>query len=288
MKRRFKNVLVVCRRNNPNSVATLMSLIQYLKKERCKVFTDRDTLKFLPQELGIPTVPLGKIRSCCELIAVVGGDGSFLSAARLAAVKHIPVIGVSRGGLGFLTDIAPDSMQKVGEILTGSFYQEKRPLLKVKLTNEAAQILAVNDVVMLSNTIGHIIEFSLYLNGNFLCKYRADGLTVATPTGSTAHALSGGGPIIHPDAKNILLVPMLSHNLSSRPLVIDSGASVEIKFEESNHTQLVVIFDGQNRTILSKGNKIKITKARENLILLHPKDYNYLDILRTKLHWERE
>lgn len=289
MKFHFKKIAVVCRRNNQSSISTLLSLVDYLKKKKVKVFLEEATAAFITKK-KMDTVAANQLSKTCDLVAAVGGDGSFLSAARLAAQQNLPVIGINRGELGFLTDIMPQATYKVNDILRGFFHEERRLLLKVRIIDTGKQVLnnlAINDVVFLSHATGHIIEFSVRLNGKFLCKYRADGLIVATPTGSTAHALSGGGPILYPTLANIVLVPMLSHNLSSRPIVIDGNNQIEIIFTKSNETELLVICDGHTRTKLQAG-CIQISKAKKKLRLLHPKEYNYFDILRTKLHWEKE
>ncbi len=285
---KFKKIAVICRRNNRNSMDTLDYLMEYLKKQKIQVFIERETASFLAKNT-VATVDANQLNKVCDLIAVVGGDGSFLSAARLAAKQNLPIVGINRGSLGFLTDITPRCIDKVGEIIRGIFYEEKRLVLKTTIANnnkKTTQNLAINDVVFLSHSTGHLIEFFVHLNGQFLCKYRANGLIVATPTGSTAHALSGGGPILYPTLENIVLVPMLSHNLSSRPIVIDGKSTIEITFIKSNATELLTICDGQLKSTLQEG-KIRI-RAEKRLRLLHPKEYNYFDILRTKLHWEKE
>ena len=289
MKVHFKKIAVVCRRNNQSSISTLLSLVNYLKKKRVKVFLEEATAAFITKK-KMNTVAVSQLGKTCDLVAAIGGDGSFLSAARMAAKQSLPVIGINRGQLGFLTDIMPQDTHKISDILRGIFHEERRLLLRVRIIDNGKQVLndlAVNDVVFLSRTTGHLIEFSVRLDDKFLCKYRADGLIVATPTGSTAHALSGGGPILYPTLENIVLVPMFSHNLSSRPIVVDGNSNIEIIFTKPNKAELLVICDGHTKTQLRSGS-VQISKAKEKLRLLHPTDYDYFDILRTKLNWERE
>lgn len=288
MPLKFKNIAIIGRQNTIGVAKTLAALIKYLQAKEINVFLEQDTATILSHH-KVPAVPREKLKKHCDLIIVVGGDGSLLSAARIAACQHLPVIGINRGDLGFLTDIPPNNIAKIDKILEGKFHEESRFLLTAKIENQnrsTAHNLALNDVVLLSYATGHIIEFAVYVDEQFLCNYRADGLIVATPTGSTAHALSSGGPILHPSLENIVIVPMLSHNLSSRPIVLKSDCHIKIVFNESNVTDLLILCDGQTQTML-QGRIIKISKAKEKLRLLHPIDYNYFETLRTKLNWEK-
>lgn len=289
MALRFKNIVIIARQSTPGTAKTLSLLIKHLQTKAINVFLEHDTATILPS-CKTPTIQRDKLKDYCDLIVVVGGDGSLLSAARIAANQKLPIVGINRGNLGFLTDITPKNINKIDEILAGDFHEERRFLLQAKMENQnklVAKNLALNDIVLLSYTTGHIIELAVYVNQKFLCNYHADGLIITTPTGSTAHALSSGGPILYPTLENIVLVPVLSHNLSSRPIVISSKSKIKIVFNESNPTDLLVLCDGQTQTML-QGGTIKISKAKEKLRLLHPANYNYFEILRTKLNWEKE
>ncbi len=288
MKFKFKTIAVVGRQNTPASIKAVVAVIKYLQKIGVRVLVECDTATILPANIA-PTIECEQLGKVCDLVAVIGGDGSFLSGARLAARYNLPVIGINSGELGFLADISPKDLTKVDEILQGKLYQERRFLLQAKTKDvgkKSVQNLAINDVVLLSYTTGQLIELAVYVDEHFLCNYRADGLIVATPTGSTAHALSSGGPILYPSIDNIVLVPILSHNLSSRPIVISGDSKIKIVFEKYNRSDLLVICDGQTQVML-QGGIVEVTKAKEKLRLLHPKEYNYFDILRNKLHWER-
>lgn len=289
MALRFKNIAIIGQQNTPNVEKTLSALIKHLQIKNVNVYLEHDTASILRSCKSL-TIDRDKLKNTCDLIVVVGGDGSLLSAARTAARQNLPIIGINRGSLGFLTDITPKNIADIDAILEGKFHEERRFLLTAKMENQkklVAKNLALNDVVLLSYTTGHLIEFAVYVNQKFLCNYRADGLIIATPTGSTAHALSSGGPILYPTLENIVLVPVLSHNLSSRPIVIDSRSKITVIFNKSNATDLLVLCDGQTQTML-QGGTIKISKAKEKLRLLHPIDYNYFETLRTKLNWEKE
>ncbi|MDR1057084.1 MAG: NAD(+) kinase [Coxiellaceae bacterium] len=289
MAPKFKNIVIIGHQNTPNITKTLLSLIKHLQTKKVNVFLESDTANIIPN-CNIAIIPREKLKNSCDLIVVVGGDGSLLSASRIAARQNLPIVGINRGDLGFLTDVPPNNLAKIDEILEGKFYQENRFLLTTEMENQKnlpIRNLALNDVVLLSAITGHMIELNVWVDQKFLCGYRADGLIVATPTGSTAHALSSDGPILYPTLDNIVLVPVLSHNLSSRPIVISSKSKIKIIFDETNTTDLLVLCDGQIQT-MTQGDTIIIRKAKEKLRLLHPIDYSYFETLRTKLHWEKE
>lgn len=285
----FKSVAIIGRQNSSSSVKTLSTLIEHLKTKKVAVYLEQDTASMLSNS-AVPTISRENLKNHCDLIVVVGGDGSLLSAARIAATQQLPIVGINRGDLGFLTDVAPYNISKIDDILSGNYLQEDRLLLTASIIDQEKIIVsnvALNDVVLLSYTPGHIIEFAVHVDEQFLCNYRADGVIVATPTGSTAHALSSGGPILHPTLENIVLVPMQSHNLSSRPIVLKSESEIAITFNQKNIMDLLVVCDGQIQTTVH-GGAVKIKKTTEKLQLLHPIDYNYFETLRTKLNWEKD
>lgn len=224
-----------------------------------------------------------------NLVIVVGGDGSMLYAARLMASYNIPLLGVNRGYLGFLTDIQPQQVtEKVSEVLNGEYTQERRFLLEADIdgeNNKERYSDALNDIVLYPGEISRMIEFEVYINDSFVYSLRGDGLIISTPTGSTAYALSAGGPIMSPSINAISLVPMFPHTLSSRPISIDADSKVDIVFSQANENEARLSCDGQVRFPVAPGEKICIRKRKEDLWLLHPKDYDYFRLLRTKLGW---
>jgi NAD+ kinase len=284
----FKSVALIGRHKTSEIIETLVAITNFLQSCHIKVVLEEETAKILPTtELPIYHKDILHLHS--DLIIVIGGDGSLLNAANIAAESAIPILGINRGYLGFLTDIPPNNINKIGAILSGKYIEEQRQLLHttIKLNDQViTECLALNDVVLLSSIAGHLVEFSVFINDEFVCDYRADGLITATPTGSTAHALSAFGPILHPSLEALVLVPMLSHNLSSRPLVIRNDSKIKIITLTSNTNQLRVSCDGHDRINLAPGSCIEITKAKKYLRLLHPLDYNYFETLRAKLHWE--
>jgi len=223
------------------------------------------------------------------VIMVVGGDGSLLGAARLGADQNLPVLGINRGTLGFLTDIPPDDLPLIQEVLKGNYQAEERFLLQAQVAHDSqheAPMIAVNDFVLLPGDKAQMITFDLYINGYFAYNLRADGLIVATPTGSTAYALSGGGPILHPNLDAIVLVPLCPHTLSSRPIVVTSDSDIRIHISDSNYTIPQISHDGHRRIPVPIGANISVTRHAKSFRLIHPLNYNYFHTLSTKLHWK--
>jgi NAD+ kinase len=225
-----------------------------------------------------------------DLIIVVGGDGSLLSAARMAIDVNTPVIGINRGRLGFLTDILPQDIEtQLSAVLDGHYAEEKRFLLQTRIFDQENTYFegnALNDVVLGRGSETHLIEFDVYVNDQLVSHFRSDGMILSTPTGSTAYSLSAGGPIMHPQLNAIVLGPMFSHSLSSRPLVIDGEAKIELHISQFNETDLRISCDGHESRMVKPGQKVAIKKNSHELRLLHPLDYHYYDTLRSKLGWE--
>lgn len=290
MKQKFQRVILYARqyRINQGVGESLQRLVEFLTQQDIAVFIDIDMADHYPLDLPVLTRDLmGKQQ---DLIIVVGGDGSMLSAARMAVKMNVPIIGINRGRLGFLTDILPDELEKqLTAVLNGEYNEEHRFLLQAKIhddQNTYFQGDALNDVVLSRGNQTHLIDFDIYINQQYVCHYRADGLILATPTGSTAYALSAGGPIMHPQLNAIVLVPMFSHSLSSRPLVIDSQAKIDLLISDKNEENLCVSCDSHESRRVKPGQQVSITKNAQQLRLLHPLDYHYYDTLRIKLGWE--
>ncbi len=233
----------------------------------------------------LPTFSDQQIPAIIDLMIVIGGDGSLINAAHCALPRNLPVLGINRGRLGFLTDIHPTELSKIGDVLAGNYFAEKRFLLNATHENTPLGI-ALNDVVLLPGDSTQLIEFDIHINDQFMCQQRADGLIIATPTGSTAYALSGGGPILHPHLNAIVLVPMFPHTLSSRPIVVEGDAKIELFIRNQNETSPCISCDGQHRIKVEPGSRISITKHENTLQLIHPKNYGYFETLREKLGWQ--
>jgi NAD+ kinase len=225
-----------------------------------------------------------------DLVVAVGGDGTLLHAARMAALADVPVLGVNRGRLGFLADVGPEKMiESVEDALAGRCHAERRMLLSAHLTAEGRSIdaLGLNDVVVTKRETGRTVDVRTWVNGAYVNTHGGDGFIVATPTGSTAYALSCGGPIVHPSLDAIVLVPVSPHTLSDRPIVVPAGSVVEIELSDRFDTQAQVACDGHVLCDLEPGTRLRIERAKVTATLLHPPGHDYYRILRSKLHWGR-
>ncbi|THB70790.1 MAG: NAD(+) kinase [Gammaproteobacteria bacterium] len=231
---------------------------------------------------------LQEIGEQSDLIIVVGGDGTLLGVARALLGLEKPIIGVNRGRLGFLVDVSPEDMFEIDEILSGNYMPDTRMLLDVKVMKGDEVISsshALNDAVLYKWNTPRMIEFDIHIDGKLLNSHRSDGLIISTPTGSTAYALSSGGPIIHPEMESFLLVPICPHTLSNRPFMIGSESTIEITLKDDCVSHSRISCDGQQDLILDEGVKIVITKAEKKLHLLHPCHHDFFEILRAKLRW---
>lgn len=226
----------------------------------------------------------------CDLLIAVGGDGTLLHAARAIVFDEIPIVGINQGRLGFLTDICPGSMlQDLQNILSGDYTEEARFLLKAQIWRAGVALpdpgIALNEVVLYSGDIARMVEFDIWVNAEFVCRQRSDGLITATPTGSTAYALSGGGPILHPGLQAITLVPMHAHTLSIRPIVLDASAEIRLHVPpQADHCPRLSC-DGHVHFYTQPNDWIQITRLEVPLRLIHPKDHAYFRVLRSKLGW---
>lgn len=270
----------------PDTLLALRDCLHSLNKE---VVLEENAAHMIDGD-RLSVVPADQLKEKADLLIVVGGDGSLLNAAHIAVPQELPVLGINRGRLGFLTDIPPNELMKISAILEGHYQEEQRFLLDMTAEHNdktLAQGIALNDVVLLPGDVAKMIEFDIYVDNDFVCHQRADGLIVTTPTGSTAYALSGGGPILHPRLDAVALVPMFPHTLSSRPIVVEAKSQIKINISRANDVSPYVSNDGQQRTPVPPEGNICIHKYPHSLRLIHPEDYNYFDTLRRKLDWER-
>lgn len=287
----FKRVIVYARHHRANTevIETLNKLTYFLSTLPIETYLDEQTAQAfsLTNPPVLPQVAQGKKG---DMIVVIGGDGSLLSAARKAVDLGIPVIGVNRGRLGFLTDISPQEMEKeLLAVLQGHYVEEQRFLLRASIESLSGthfSAYALNDVVISRGTNTHLMAFDVLVNQELVSHYRADGIIFSTPTGSTAYALSAGGPIVHPALNAVIIAPMFSHRLSSRPLVIDALSKICLKPASGNESELQLSADSHEQASIDDGQWVCIEKHRTQLKLLHPMGYDYFDTLRYKLGWE--
>ena len=275
---------------DPRIAESVATLLPHLASRGVKVLVGEHA-QLGAQISGVTRVPENQIGERAELVIAVGGDGTLLYAARLVARNAVPLIGVNRGRLGFLTDVMPqDMLPAVDAALEGRLEQDQRPLLSARLqrsSGEVAQAFALNDVVMQKHDTGRTLDFETRINQNFVNTHDGDGIIVASPTGSTAYALSCGGPIIEPHLMALVIVPICAHTLSDRPIVLAANSVVEVTLLERPDTQANVTCDGALLGEISPGDRLEVTTASERVTLLHPNGHDYYKLLRSKLHWGR-
>lgn len=283
----FKRIALMGRHHPDRIGETLKALHGFLTAHDYPVIYDQDTAHQLP--FPVQSVDVGELSAHCDLLIVVGGDGSLLHAAKIATAQSLPVLGVNRGRLGFLTDIYPHELRQIEAVLSGNYDEEQRFLLQCELQRDNSVITvidALNEIILSPENIAQMIEFEVMVGDQFVCDLRADGLIVATPTGSTAYALSAGGPILEPSLNAIVLVPMFPHTLSNRPLVIDADASLTIRIMSDSKAIPFISSDGQERIPVMASDSLVIRKKAKRLRLIHPKTYEYFKTLRSKLGWQ--
>ena len=285
----FANVALVGNDRDARVVESMQILAVHLSARNRKIFAESDSTV----DFGTTRVerrPAATLAADVQLMVAIGGDGTMLHAARLAASHAVPVLGVNRGRLGFLADIGPQDLRdRLDEILAGRFVQDRRAMLAATLSSATSQLTgqALNDVVLQKWQTGRTLDFETWIDERYVNTHRADGLVVATATGSTAYALSCGGPILYPELDALVLAPICPHTLSDRPIVIRSSSRVEIRLLERPETQAHVICDGVSLGELALGEKLVIEPAANSVTLLHPQDHDYFRILRSKLRWGR-
>ncbi|MET3999610.1 MULTISPECIES: NAD(+) kinase [unclassified Marinobacterium] len=284
----FRNIGLIGRLGSKSVIDTLKQLIRFLDDRGLNVILDQSIAEVMPGH-GQQVCKQKMMGEICDLAIVVGGDGSLLGAARSLAQSKIPVLGINRGNLGFLTDIPPQDFEdKLIQVLSGRYTVDSRFLLDVEIKRNGepiAEMTALNDCVIHPGKATRMIQFELYIEGQFVYTQRSDGLIVSTPTGSTAYALSAGGPIMHPKIDALVLVPMFPHTLSSRPIVVDGNSELKMVISEDNKTYPAISCDGQLNLSLAPGDSITIRKKSQKLKLLHPQDYDFYRTCREKLGW---
>ncbi len=226
-----------------------------------------------------------------QLVIAIGGDGTLLYAARLVAGRPTPLLGVNRGRLGFLTDVMPEDMiSSVDAALEGECQRDERPLLIAELGFHGGQTLsglALNDIVLQTNRSGHLVDFETWINGRFVNSHGGDGLVVASATGSTAYALSCGGPIVEPSLEVVVVAPICPHTLSDRPILVAATSVIEIRLIDRPDSTAEVACDGRALGRLNPGDTLTVRAAGSRITLLHPVGYDYFRLLRSKLNWGR-
>ncbi len=275
---------------NDNSVADAISIVKgFLERKQLSVLLGNTTSSEIPgdriDEQGLA------VGDQIDLAIVVGGDGTLLHVARLLADQGVPAIGINLGRLGFLTDISFSDLETgIGAILNGQYAIEKRTMLQCTTYKDEQVVFsghALNEIVLSKGNTGRVIEFEIRVNGNYVSQIRSDGLILATPTGSTAYALSAGGPIIYPDLSVICMSPICPHTLSNRPIILDENNTIEITAVETCESQANLALDGVLSYQVTGDETITISKAKKKLKLIRIKGFNHFETLYSKLGWQR-
>jgi len=286
---KIKTIGIIAKDKGEAVSLTVKQLVDFLGTKSCEIVYDKSAEGLIENTTAVDRVTLAELS---DLAIVVGGDGTFLSAVRSLADLEIPILGINLGRLGFLVDISPDEMiEHLEQIMQGEYVDECRFLLHTEVVRDGKVISkadAFNDVVVHIRDVARMIEFDTYINDQFVNYQRADGLVISTPTGSTAYALSSGGPLLHATLQAMVLVPICPHTLTNRPIVINANSKVEIVIGDSTQTTSQVTFDGQTAVDVKPGDRIIIRKKQSTIHLIHPAAYDYFEILRAKLHWSEQ
>jgi NAD+ kinase len=268
----------------------MQMLATHLHDRGRRVFVSADV------DVDFGSVPIerqaeAQLGSAVALMVAVGGDGTMLHAARLAAPCSVPVLGVNRGRLGFLADITPtDVRDRLDDILGGNYVKDRRAMLQARLISPRISErsgFALNDVVLQKWQTGRMLDFETWIDDRYVNSHGGDGLVIATATGSTAYALSCGGPILYPELDALVLAPICPHTLSDRPIVVRSSSKIEVRLVERPDTYAQITCDGVALGELEVGDRLVVTPAPSSVTLLHPPDHDYYRILRSKLRWGR-
>lgn len=288
MEKQFKKVALIGKYMNQTALQLMQSdlhvLARHLLAQGYEILVEEQTAQHAKLE-GYQTLPLELIGRAADVAIVMGGDGTMLSVARNLIEDDVPLVGINRGRFGFLTDLrAEDMLTEMDKILDGEFIKAPRMLLTTEVLRHGKILhsgYALNDVVVKSGL--RLIELEVEIDHQFVYKQRSDGLILSTPTGTTAYALSAGGPILHPNLEAISLVPICPHTLSNRPIAVNSSSKIEVTLVQFSEAHLSI--DGQVQIDLEIGDKISVRRAEKNIFLLHPANYSYFDMLRNKLNW---
>jgi NAD+ kinase len=283
-----RSCALVGRFADPQVAEPLGVLVPHLVARKIKVLVGAETP--LPAAMtGLARVPLTELVQQADLVIAIGGDGTLLYAAGLVARHGVPLLGINRGRLGFLTDVMPEELvAEVDAALQGKLVADERPLLAAQLTNASgviAEALALNDVVLQRLATGRMVDAESHIDGSYVNTHAGDGIVVASATGSTAYALSCGGPIVEPHLPVFVLATICPHTLSNRPIIVSARSTIEIRLLDRHDRHAQLVCDGAVLAQIAPGDRLSVKQARESVTLLHPVDHDYYRVLRSKLHW---
>jgi NAD+ kinase len=286
MKSQFRHVALIGKYHAQGSRSALQDIAQFLGAQGCEIALEQDTAS----NTGLsqfPALDADGIGKHCDLALVVGGDGTMLGIGRLLAKFGVPLVGINQGRLGFITDIPfEDYASKLAPMLKGEYDEDRRWMMQAQVMREGRCVfsaVAMNDVVVNRGPSSGMVELRVEVDGRFVANQRADGLIIASPTGSTAYALSAGGPLLHPSIGGWVLVPIAPHTLSNRPIVLSDAGEIAIEIVAGRDAS--ANFDMQSLASLLHGDRITVRRSEHQMRFLHPRGWSYFDTLRKKLHW---
>jgi len=285
----FQTIGLLAKPSDDRLLDTLERLVACLARLGREVLLDQATLPDHASLRGYPRATRDELGQRSDLVIAVGGDGTLIHAAHSLAAYGKPVLGINLGRLGFLVDISPDEMtSRLEHIFNGEYILDKRFLLRGEVVRDGGVIHSsdvFNDFVYKVRDTVRMIEFETHVDGKYLLTQRSDGMVISTPSGSTAYALSAGGPILTPGLEAVVLAPICPHTLSNRPIVVPSTSVIEIRATRHSRANCLVSFDGQCQIDLEPNDTLRVTRSPRDAQLIHPADYDYFHILRAKLHW---
>jgi NAD+ kinase len=285
----FPAIAFVGRHTDPRVAESMLTLAAHLAQRSRHVIVESNV--DLPFACAVERKPESEFAHSADLIIAVGGDGTMLRAARLASGTSRPLLGVNRGRLGFLADVSPvDMCARLDDVLNGNYERGRRSLLEARMVRadgSTAEALALNDVVLQKGDTGRMIDFETWVDQKYVNTHGGDGIIAATATGSTAYALSCGGPIIHPDLDALVLTPICPHTLSDRPIVVPGSCTVELRLVKRPEASAQITYDGFRLGSMDIDDRLIVRPSPLKLHLIHPPGHDYYKILRSKLHWGR-
>lgn len=288
MSREFKTVALWGRLGERSVMEPALQVLSQLSKRGITVLASitSDPKRELK---GATFVDEREAAARADLVIAIGGDGTLLHAARNVAGRDVPLVGINRGRLGFLTDVSPEQIGDALEaILAGNYLAERRLTLAARVgKRDTGALFALNDIVLQKGDTGRLLDFTTEVDNVYVNNHRGDGLIIATPTGSTAYALSCSGPIIQPNVDALVMVPICPHTLSDRPLVLASSSEIRVTLDNAGGSEAHVVCDGESLARMSAGDILTVSLAKQPVTLLHPREYNYYELLRSKLNWGR-
>ena len=284
MRNKFNVITLYSTKQDRRIISIAKQCHEVLSSKGVKVLLDKNLSKI--SSSGFRVASEQRILKHSDLMISIGGDGTMLSCSRKYGLKGIPVLGINLGNLGFLNDIPPEELtSSLTKILEGEYSEDNRFFLEASLKGK--KTIALNEVVIHSGEIAQLIEYDLFINDSFVYRQKADGLIISSPTGSTAYSLSGGGPIVHPKVKSIMISPMLPLSLSSSSLLVESESKIRVNLVKGSK-KARISFDSQGRFLLEANEEIHLSKSFSCLKLLHPKGQDFFEACRNKLGWSKE